>query len=175
MAGTETKGGGLRPTALYDGLIVGLAVLGAATLGAMVIGIVVDVVLRNLDMAPVQATSALIEYGLLFSTMAGAPWLIRERGHIAIRALVGALPVAISRVIDRAVLVFSIALLVLLSWRACAVALEALARGATDIRSISLPGWILPGMLAFGFALMAAEFLRILLRGETYDASNVQH
>lgn len=160
---------------IYDGLIHGLAALGALALAAMVVGIVIDVGLRNAGMAPVQATSALIEYGLLFATMAGAPWLVRTRGHVAIRALVGRMPPAMSRAIDRATLVFAIAVLTLLSWRAVLVALEAVHRGATDIRSISLPGWILPAMLAAGFALMATEFLRLLMRGDVYDAANAQH
>lgn len=164
-----------RLLALYDGLIRGLAAVAALTIALMVVGIVVDVVLRNLGMAPVQATSALIEYGLLFATMAGAPWLVRERGHVAIRALVGRLPPALGGAIDRAALFFCIAVLLVLSWRAIAVALQAVARGAMDIRSIALPGWILPAMLAVGFALMATEFLRLALRGERYDASNAQH
>ena len=164
-----------RILTLYDGLILGLAACAAVSLALMVVGIVVDVVLRNLGMAPVQATSALIEYGLLFATMAGAPWLVRERGHVAIRAMVTRLPPSVAIRLDRATLVVCVAVLALLSWRAAAVALEAAARGAMDIRSIALPGWILPAMLAAGFALMALEFLRIVLRGERYDASTAQH
>lgn len=164
-----------RLLTLYDALIRGLAALAALSIALMVVGIVADVVLRNLGMRPIQATSALIEYGLLFATMGGAPWLIRERGHVAIRALMGQLPAPVARVIDRAALIFCIAVLALLCWRATVVAFEAVAAGAVDIRSIALPSWILPGMLAVGFGLMGTEFLRLLLRGESYDASNAQH
>ena len=160
---------------LYDGVIFGLAGLAASVFVLMVVGIVVDVGLRNLGLRPLQPSSALIEYGLLFATMAGAPWLIRDRGHVAIRALMGQLPDRVAGLIDRAALVFCIAILTLLSWRAGVVAWEAVEAGAQDIRSIALPSWILPSMLATGFALMATEFLRLLLRGETYDASNAQH
>ncbi|SFE28123.1 TRAP transporter small permease [Roseivivax sediminis] len=160
---------------IYDGVIHGLAVLAALTLALMVVGIVTDVVLRNMGRAPVQATSALIEYGLLFATMAGAPWLVRENGHVAIRALIGLLPDRVGAAVDRAMLVFSIAILALLSWRAGVVAFEAVERGAVDIRSIALPAWILPVMLCAGFALMGTEFLRLLLRGERFDASRASH
>ncbi|ETX30263.1 TRAP transporter small permease [Roseivivax isoporae] len=162
-------------TRIYDGVIHGLAALAALTFALMVVGIVVDVGLRNFGMRPVQATSALIEYGLLFATMAGAPWLIRDRGHVAIRALMGLLPAGLSRIIDRAALVLCVAILALLGWRAAVVAWEAVEAGAVDIRSIGLPGWILPAMICAGFVLMATEFLRLFLRGETYDASNAQH
>lgn len=163
-----------RMLRVYDGVIRVLAGLAALAFPLMVVGIVVNVGLRNLGMRPSQATSALIEYGLLFATMAGAPWLIRDRGHVAIRALMGQLPAAVARVIDRLALVFCIALLLLLSARAGVVMVEDLQAGASDIRSVALPGWILPGMICAGFALMATEFLRLLLRGETYDASNAQ-
>ena len=46
---------------------------------------------------------------------------------------------------------------------------------AVDIRSIALPKWVLPSMLMAGFALMAIEFLRIFLKGGTYDAQNASH
>ncbi len=164
-----------RALRLYDGVIHGLAALAALTLTLMVVGIVVDVVLRNLGLSPVQATSALIEYGLLFATMAGAPWLVREGGHVAIRAVVGRLPERTARVVDRLTLAFCIAVLAVLSWRGFVVAFEAVERGAVDIRSIALPAWILPAMLAVGFALMATEFLRLLVRGDSYDASRAQH
>lgn len=156
---------------LYDGLIVVLAASAALVFVLMVVGIVVNVALRNLDMSPVQATSALIEYGLLFATMTGAPWLIRDRGHVAIRVLVANLPEGLAKVIDRLMLVACVAILAVLCWRAGVVTAESVAAGARDIRSVTLPGWILPGMLCAGFGLMGTEFLRLLLRGERYDAS----
>ncbi|MBK0328934.1 TRAP transporter small permease [Rhodobacteraceae bacterium F11138] len=160
---------------LYDRLISGLAVLGAIALAATVFAIAIDVLLRNVGLRPIQATSALIEYALLFATMAGAPWLVRERGHIAITSFVDILPNAVRAVANRLMVSVCIAILALLSWRAAAVMIEVIESGAVDIRSIALPSWILYAMLCGGFGLMAAEFLRILLRGETYSGDDAVH
>lgn len=159
----------------YDGLIHGLAAIAAASFAFMVAGIVIDVALRNLGFRPFQPTSALIEYGLMLATMAGAPWLVRTQGHVAVRALVSRLPQSPARAIDRAALIFCAVVLLLLAWRAAVVTGEMIENSAVDIRSIALPKWVLPSMLMAGFALMAIEFLRIFLKGGTYDAQNASH
>lgn len=160
---------------LYDALIYGLAGLSALTFTLMVVAIVLDVILRNVGMRPIQATSAGIEYGLLLATMAGAPWLVREQGHVAVRAMMSRLPSRFAYLIDRAMLIVCTAILLLLAWRAGAVALELARAGSVDIRSVALPGWILPGLLCGGFFLMAIEFLRIFLSNGTYNAASAQH
>ncbi len=154
---------------LYDGLVHALAALAATSLGLSALLIVADVMMRNLGGGPIQPTSALVEYGLLFSTMAGAPWLVRAHGHVAITSFVNYLPRAPRLQVGRLVLVLSIAVLALLAWRAGAVGLEKAEIGAYDVRSIDIPLWVLYAMLSIGFGLMAVEFLRLLLRGEVYS------
>ena len=44
--------------------------------------------------------------------------------------------------------------------------IESFGRGDLDVRSIDLPRWLLFAPLACGFALLAVEFLRLLLLGE---------
>lgn len=152
----------------YDRLVLALAIVAATSLGLCTFLIVVDVMLRNVGVGPIQPASALVEYALLFSTMAGGPWLVRRHGHIAVTSFVEKLPAAPRRLVGQAVLIVSTLALTLLCWRSAAVALEEVATGATDIRSIAIPGWVLYLMLSIGFGLMAVEFLRLLLRGEVY-------
>lgn len=160
---------------LYDRFVIGLAVLAAASLGLVIFAIAADVILRNLGLRPWQATSALVEYTLLFSTMAGAPWLVRRHGHVAITSFVELLPRAPRRLVGMLVLALSAATLALLCWRAAAVGLDMVERGSVDIRSIGIPSWVLYAMLSGGFGLMAAEFLRLLLRGEIYSGGKGGH
>lgn len=160
---------------LYDRLVIGLAVLAAASVGLVIFAIVADVMLRNLGFRPWQATSALVEYTMLFSTMAGAPWLVRRHGHVAITSFVELLPRAPRRLIGMLVLALSAATLALLCWRAGSVGFDMLERGSTDIRSINIPSWVLYAMLSGGFGLMATEFLRLLLRGEVYSGGEGGH
>lgn len=151
----------------YDGLIVGLAALAGATLAFVTLSIVVDVTLRNLGFRPMQWTSAVVEYALLFVTMAGSPWLARRGGHIAINSFVEQLPARARARVGRAVLLVSVTVLAVLSWRAGVLAWHEYARGSVDIRSINIPGYVAPGLLGAGFALLACEFLRLLLVGAT--------
>jgi len=160
---------------LYDRLVLGLAVAaGAGILGATAL-IIVDVVLRNVGLRPVQATSAVVEYAMLFATMATAPWLVRTGGHVMIGAFTDMLPAGARRVLGQAVTLVAALALALLAWRAGAVGFEMVAQGSVDMRSVNIPSWILYAMLAVGFALMATEFLRLLLRGGFYSGSGEAH
>ena len=159
----------------YDRIITGLAVTGGVSLVVITVAIIIDVVLRNTGFRPSQSTSALVEYVMLFSTMAAAPWLVRKNGHVAITSFVQALPPTVHVAAGRAVLVLCIVVLALLSWRSAAVGLEMVASRSVDMRSINIPSWVLYAMLSGGFGMMALEFLRMLLRGETYTGSEASH
>lgn len=160
---------------IYDGLIIGLASLAAASLVFVTGSIIVDVVLRNLGLAPMRWTSAVVEYVLLFVTMAGAPWLVRTNGHVAITSFVGLLPRSARHAIGLAGVLLSIVVLALLTWRSAMLAVETFLSGVVDVRSINIPSWIPYTMLAVGFFLMALEFVRLLLRGETYSGASGAH
>ena len=151
----------------YDRLIGSLAIAGAASLAFATGAIVVDVMLRNLGLRPLQWSSAVVEYIMLFVAMAGGPWLVRTHGHVAVNSLVSQLPDRARRALARATQLLCAAILLLLAWRSVALGLDARATGAMDIRSVVIPGWIVFTMLAAGFALMAAEFLRLFARGES--------
>ncbi|MFS8181948.1 TRAP transporter small permease [Pseudovibrio denitrificans] len=160
---------------IYSGLITGLAVIGALSFVFMTFAIVVNVILRNTGQQPIQATTALIEYSLLFATMAGAPWLVRQGGHIAITSFTSFLPPAMKTALGRSVLLASASILAVLSWRATLLTAQMWERGTYDIRSIAIPSWILYAFLAAGFGLMALEFFRLLLRGDIYSGESAQH
>ncbi|MGJ8571427.1 MAG: TRAP transporter small permease [Hoeflea sp.] len=159
----------------YDRVISGLAVTGGISLVVITIAIIIDVVLRNTGFRPSQSTSALVEYVMLYSTMAAAPWLVRENAHVAITSFIQSMPVRPRLLAGRIVLTLCIVVLALLSWRSGAVGLEMVASGSVDMRSINIPSWILYAMLAGGFGLMALEFMRMLLRGNIYTGNEASH
>lgn len=159
----------------YDRIITGLAVTGGISLVVITIAIIIDVVLRNTGFRPSQSTSALVEYVMLYSTMAAAPWLVRKNGHVAITSFIEHLPDGLRFLAGRAVLILCIIVLGLLSWRSGAVGLEMLASNSVDMRSINIPSWVLYAMLAVGFGLMTLEFLRMLFRGDIYTGSEATH
>lgn len=160
---------------LYDFLILALAVAAGASIAFITLAIVADVMLRNLGYRPFQWTSAVVEYVLLFVTMAGGPWVVRTGGHVAINSFVDALPAGARRAVGRIVLALSILILGVLGWRAGVLALGQYERGAVDMRSIDIPGWVSYAMLSAGFVLMAIEAVRLLARGEFRAGHQAAH
>ncbi len=73
---------------LYNRIITGLAVLGAAGLVFISLAIIVAVVWRNTGFRPFQAPSSLVEYVMLFATIAAAPVLLRHHLPAAISSCV---------------------------------------------------------------------------------------
>lgn len=155
----------------YDGIIRCLVFLGAVCVSFITLAIIVDVAMRNLGFHSIQGTSSLIEYGLLFMTIAVAPYLVRNNGHVAIESFVQTMPQSMQVAVSLVAMVMSTLVLGLVSWRAAAVAVDVARSGAVDMRSINFPGWVLYAMLSVGFGLMAVEFLIMVLRGERYRGS----
>lgn len=151
---------------LYDALVRGLALLAGLLVAAACLLIAWDVLARNLGLQPPASTVALTEYALLYFTMAAAPYLVRQRGHIAVEVVYRRLGATGRRVIDIAVPVLCTTICVLVAVIAAGLAIEAARRGEVDMRSLDVPRWALFAPLAAGFGLMAIEFARLALRGE---------
>jgi TRAP-type C4-dicarboxylate transport system permease small subunit len=147
----------------YGRLIDALAVIAAAMLALITVLIVADVSIRNLGFQPYPHTLALTEYSLLYMTMLGSPWLVRNKGHIHIEILVGRLRGGARRIAHAFVCLVCIAVCAMLAWYSLDVTLTNLARGETDIRSFDSPRWILVACMPLGFGLMVIEFARFLL------------
>lgn len=160
---------------LYDRVVLGLAALGAASLAVVTVLIIYDVLSRNLGWTPLSATSAIVEYALLFSTMAAAPWLVRINGHVSLSSVIKLTPRAVQRVVNRIVLLIAASAVGILAVVSGRIGLRQWQSGTIDMRSVDLSGWLLYAFMALGFALMATEFLRMLLRGEEYTGAGGEH
>jgi len=99
--------------------------------------------------------------------MAAAPWLVRTGGHVTIETLTERLPIGVRSTLWRIILIAVVLLCLILSIAALGMALESFGRGDVDVRSIDLPRWLLFAPLALGFLLLAAEFVRVLILGQT--------
>lgn len=151
----------------YDVLIHGLAGFAGALIGGLCLLIAWDVIARNLGLQPPASTVALTEYALLYFTMAAAPYLVRVRGHILVEVLYRRVGAAQRRWLDRAVLTLCVVICAVMASLAGMLAVEAWSRGEIDVRSLDTPRWLLFLPLVVGFGLMGAEFLRLLVQGES--------
>ncbi|HEX2197248.1 MAG TPA: TRAP transporter small permease [Burkholderiales bacterium] len=134
---------------------------------AMMAMIVADVVLRNLGYQSSSHFFTFTEYFLLLIPLLGAPWLVREKGHIYIELLIGTLTPGARRRVLRVILGLSLAVCLVLAWYGGAITLQNFAQNEKDVRSFDMPRWMLMLAMPLSFGMMALEFLRLLVRRES--------
>ncbi len=148
-------------------LLQGMAAVAAAIMGATALMIVFDVTIRNLGFQPPPHTLTLTEYGLLYTTMLGAPWLVRVKGHVYIELVTAAVGPVVRQVMSKLVALLCVVVCGLLFYYAAGVSLVEFRRGDYDIRSFDVPRWILTACMPLGFGLMTIEFARFLFGRES--------
>jgi TRAP-type C4-dicarboxylate transport system permease small subunit len=151
----------------YDAVLYGMAVFAGVLMATMMAMITADVVLRNLGTQGSAHFFTFTEYFLLLIPLFGAPWLVREKGHIYIEVLTGTLRPAARRALMLAVVVLCVAVCAVLAWYGGAITLQNFLQNEKDVRSFDMPRWILMAAMPLSFGMMASEFVRLLLRGES--------
>jgi len=155
-------------TRVYDALILALAALAGAIVAAACAAVLVDVTLRTLGVSLPAFSITFTEYSMLYIAMCAAPWLVRERGHVYIDLLVRLLRPAPRRWGERAMYVVAMLASLVMAVTAAGIFWDAFNSDRTDVRGIEVPLWISLLPLPVGFGLVTAEFLRLLVRGESY-------
>ena len=170
------KGLAMKPVSVFwrsfDLLLNVLAGIAACLLALMFLSIIYDVTTRNLRVFTVTWVVPLTEYGLLYVTALGAPWLLRERGHVSMEAVRTLLPQAALVWLERLVLVLCIVGCVAGAWLSIPVIERNF--GMTDVRAGFIPRWTMFAPILLAFALCAIQFLRFLLRPGSYFEGGVQ-
>jgi TRAP-type C4-dicarboxylate transport system permease small subunit len=151
---------------LYDGMLRGMAMLGGLLMVATMVSIMTDVVLRNLGTQSSAHLFTFTEYALLLIPLLGAPWLVREKGHIYVEVLINSLPRTSRQVLVRAILFACIAVCAVLAWYAGGITVQNYVLADKDVRSFDMPRWMLMAFMPLSFGMMALEFLRLAVRGE---------
>ena len=148
-----------------------------ALIPCMFLMITIDVSIRTLGYRPPLFTSSVVEYALLYMAMCSAPWLVRERGHVVIEALVAALPDKVRQVLAKIIYVICAAASFLFAYLCWGIFVEYIKGGELDVRGIDMPYWLQFLPLPLCFLLIALEFCMYLagLRSYyTYDLGEVK-
>jgi len=135
---------------------------------AMMITITLDVVLRNLGFQSSAHFFSFTEYALLMVPCLGAPWLVREKGHVYVEILMMYLKPRNRERLRFAVGLLCVAVCLVLAWYGADVTLHDYLGNEKDVRSLDMPRWMVSGFIPLSFAMMAVEFLRFLVRGENF-------
>lgn len=148
-------------------MLHGMALVAGVLMVAMMAMIVIDVVLRNLGYQSSAHFFTFTEYFLLLIPLLGAPWLVREKGHIYIELLLNALSPRTRRHQMRVILVLCVAVCLVLAWYGGEITIRNYVQDDKDVRSFDMPRWTLMLSMPLSFGMMALEFARLLARGES--------
>ncbi len=149
-------------TRIYLAVLYGLATVSGLVLVWIMVSVIASVVMRNIGVQPFAWLFTSAEYGLLYMTMLGAPWLVREKGHVHIELVTAALPETPRRLLSRVVAATCVLVCVILTWKGIELVMTNLERGDFDTRAYYYPRWLLTIAFPVSFGLMALEFSRFV-------------
>jgi C4-dicarboxylate transporter, DctQ subunit len=155
----------------YDTLIHAMAWFAGALMAGMFAAIVIDVLLRNLGLQSSAHLFTFTEYALLLIPCFGAPWLVREKGHVFVEIGLDMLSGALRRRAIVGIGIVCIVICLVLAWYGFEVTARNFRLDDKDVRSFDAPRWALVVCIPVSFFFMATEFLRHLLRGEDFLGS----
>ena len=151
---------------IYDALLVFMALISAGTLIWLMISVVLSVFMRNIGVQPWAWLFTSAEYGILYMTMLGAPWLVRERGHVHIELVTASLSPALRRIVSRLVAAACVVVSLILAWYGLELFLTNVERNDYDVRAYFYPRWMLTITFPIAFTFMAIEFARFVFGSE---------
>ena len=144
-----------------------LAILAGFYLVWIFLAIIFQVVARSIFFYGSSHIFTFIEYGLLYITMAGAPWLVREKGHVYIELLTAAVPDEVRPHLSRVVVLLVTVICLIITYYGIEVTIRAFVRDEMDMRSLDMPRWMLMISMPICFGLMSIHFLRFVFGAET--------
>ena len=148
-----------------------MAWIAASLIAAMMFIITLDVLLRNLGFQSSAHFFTFTEYALLIVPCMGAPWLVREKGHIYVEILLMHLQPRARKWLMRGIGVACIAVCLVIAWYGFGITLADFHGNEKDVRSFDMPRWMIVGWIPLSFLMMAIEFARFLWRDEDFLAS----
>jgi TRAP-type C4-dicarboxylate transport system permease small subunit len=142
-----------------------MMIAAALYVAAILCAITYSVLWRNLGWSYTPYSIALIEYGFLYILFLGAPLLVRERGHVFVELLIGALPTRTRTILSRGIAGFCAAICFVWAWYTGQqflfywndpMSFDPLRAG------LDLKLWISTLPMPVGFAAMGVEFLLLV-------------
>jgi TRAP-type C4-dicarboxylate transport system permease small subunit len=144
-------------------VLVAVGFCAGATIVLAFVLIVADVTIRTIGRQPPAFTSAVVEYILLYFTLFAAPYLVRQKGHVFVDALISRLPRRPRWVVEKLVYLVCVVTSLAFSVIGFKLGFEAIESGTIEERSIDVPSWVDYWAVGPIFLLVAIEFARYLI------------
>lgn len=147
---------------LYDRLVDALAAISGLMLVWLMVAVVASVLIRNLGGQPPAWLFTSTEYSMFYLTLLGAPWLVREKGHVFVEIVIIHLPPVLLSLVSRLVMVICAIIAFVLAWKGFELVVSNIQGGDYDVRTYFVPMWIFTIVYPVSFTLMGIEFARFV-------------
>lgn len=144
----------------FDHLINLLAIVAGFLICAVVVLICVDVLSRNTGALNMPWSLEVAQYAMLLITFLGAPWVLREQGHIVVDLLLQNLSPEKRMKVDRVGHVVCAIVCAALTYVAFRVLLRSYQSGVTKQESFVFPEWWLMSVAPPVFLMLMVIFIR---------------
>jgi TRAP-type C4-dicarboxylate transport system permease small subunit len=104
------------------------------------------------------------EYALPIATLAAAPWLMWRNQHVRLDLLGAVLSTSSQRRVDRVASLLGLVISLVMVWYAVRMLLDSRQAGSLVMKALVFPEWWLYVPVPIGFALLALECGRRVLR-----------
>lgn len=155
----------------YNRLVDALAYLSGLMLVWLMTAVVLSVLIRNFGAQPPAWLFTSTEYSMFYLTLLGAPWLVREKGHVFIEVAITNLPPKILNIVSRSVMLICAVISVILAWKGLELTISNIQDNDYDVRTYFIPMWIFTVAYPISFTLMGIEFTRFIFSKDTFHNS----
>jgi TRAP-type C4-dicarboxylate transport system permease small subunit len=159
---------------LLDWLENVAAVLAGILLVGSFATVILEVVSRQFFGTSFEWVIEMNENILIWATLLGAPWVLRDGGHVRVDLLETIMSGAVRRVGDVLIALVGVAVSLVLVWFGVTTTLDSFETGRVTLTSARLPeAWIIL-VIPVGGALLALEFLRQGYRAAVGERSSLE-
>ena len=149
---------------MHAALMRGCGYRAAATVALITLLVCYDVVGRNLGLPSLVWVNEITEYALPIATLAAAPWLMWRNQHVRLDLLGAVLSTSSQRRVDRVASLLGLVISLVMVWYAVRMLLDSRQAGSLVMKALVFPEWWLYVPVPIGFALLALECGRRVLR-----------
>lgn len=152
----------------HDRIVNLLAAISGFMLVWLMIAIVASVLTRNMGLQPPGWLFASTEYAMFYLTLLGAPWLVRERGHVFVEVLINLLPPGAMVFCSKSVVFLCAIMSYILAWKGLELVIFNIQNSDYDVRLYFIPMWIFNIAYPVSFFLMGVEFSRFVFSKNSF-------
>jgi len=142
-----------------------LMALASIYIGLIMVAIIYQTVFRTLGWYYSPFAFIFIEYGFVYALFLGAPWLVRNRGHIYIELLTAALGPRTRNVLSRVIVLACAVICFIWAWYSAEMLAEQVSdpMAFDELRAqFNIRSWVGFAPFPIGFLLTGIEFARFL-------------